>query len=91
MKIKYLIFLIALTLTGCNATYTDRTGDFILPPELSDYKVIQLQAVNDGPTLYVLVKKSGENRPVIGTTNPQGKVTYQTVIIDGVAYGKLEN
>ena len=52
---------------GCSASHEEVTGGFSLPPELKDYKIVRL-ASDTGNHLYVLVKKDGEDRPVIGTT-----------------------
>jgi hypothetical protein len=86
-----LIFLGFIGLfTGCtDASYNRSTERFSMPPELKDYEIYRLESKNGGPTLYVLVKKNGEDRPVLGTTQP-GKVPMHTVVIDGEAYGKLE-
>jgi len=83
------------TMVGCAPSHQDATTDFSLPDELKDYKVIALNR-GDGIRLYVLVKKSGEDRPVIGTMLST-KTPIHTIVIDdkkaeinGETYIKLE-
>ena len=82
---KKLVYSVAfgLLLCGCSARYTDVTDTFKMPPELKDYKVITL--FNGDTGLYVLVKRSGEDREVIGTTRP-GKGPIHTIVVDGKEY-----
>lgn len=92
MRFEYSFMLILIglivVLAGCTASYEKSTDSFSMPPALKDYDVYRLDSTG-GSSLYVLVKKDGEDRPAIGTTQP-GKTSYHTIVIDGEAYGKLE-
>lgn len=81
----YLIVMMVAFLSGCTASYTDQTESFKLPDELKDYKVVRLED-DSVRVLYVLIRKTNENRNVIGTTSPQGKTMTHTVVIDGETY-----
>jgi hypothetical protein len=72
-----------LGLVGCDATQTDLTGTFSLPPELKDYKVFRITST-DTTCLYVLVK----NKEVVGVSTT-GKSPIH-VVIDGEEYSKVE-
>jgi len=52
---------------------------------LQEYKVVVLRC-SYAPDLYVLAKKNGEDREVIGTTSPQGKIQVHTIVINGNEY-----
>lgn len=69
---------------GCSAGVQDQTYQFKLPPELQDYRVINMQSEN-GVSLFVLIRRTNETRQVIGTTYAQ-KVPTHTIIIDGDEY-----
>jgi hypothetical protein len=84
-----------MVLTSCVPTNEDVTSKWNLPPELKNYKVIEITD-STGITLFVLVKKEGEDRPVIGTTDT-GKNPMRIIVIDdtkvevnGETYLKLE-
>lgn len=79
------MILLVCLFCGCSASNEDVTSEFKLPKELEDYKVMMLEK-EAGTTLYVLVKKNGEDRNVIGTSNPQGKVINHTIVVDDVEY-----
>jgi hypothetical protein len=78
--------LLMAGVSGCDPEQKDITDNFILPPELKDYKVIRLY---DGfQCLYVLVKNK-EDREVIGASTT-GKVPVHVVTVDGEEYSKIE-
>jgi hypothetical protein len=81
-----LMLVVFIFICGCSASHEEVTENFSLPPELKDYKIVRL-ASDTGNHLYVLVKKDGEDRPVIGTTQ-SGKSPVHVIVIDGEEYVK---
>jgi len=83
MKI-FLALILLVFIVGCSAHPKDITSEFKLPPELKDYRVIQLHRDGGAMALYVLVK-SNENREVIGTSTSE-ESSVHTVVIDDKEY-----
>lgn len=93
MKTRFLIaILLCFIFSGCNPENEDVSDNYSLPIELKDYKVVRLDS-SLGNYLYVIVKKQGEDRKVIGTEKG-GKNHHPVIVIDGEEYVKkteLEN
>jgi hypothetical protein len=89
---KIILFIVCGLLmagvSGCDPEQKDITDNFILPPELKDYKLIQLFGKGHTSVLYVFVKNK-EDREVIGTSTT-GKVPVHVVTVDGEEYSKIE-
>lgn len=79
--------LLMAGVSGCDPEQKDITDNFILPPELKDYKLIQLFG-KDTTVLYIFVKNK-EDREVIGASTT-GKVPVHVVTVDGEEYSKIE-
>ena len=91
MKHYAILLLSAILLTACEPQQPKEVT-YIMPPELSDCKIYQIDSEH-APILYV-VRCSGE-KPA--ETSVQWKVqsgktsqTYHTILIDGVEYKAVE-
>ncbi|QOI71567.1 hypothetical protein pEaSNUABM47_00083 [Erwinia phage pEa_SNUABM_47] len=75
MKKLLAVLVLAFTITGCDGSAEDRTGNYTLPSGLQDCQIYRLAADGIGKTLYV-VRCPNSNT---STTFSSGKNNSTTV------------
>ena len=69
------ISFIAIVLSGCNPSYTDKSTSYLMPEGMKDCKVYMLDGDASSKTLTVVRCHSSDN----STTYKVGKSSYETV------------
>ncbi|MEI1732111.1 hypothetical protein V8P91_17175 [Acinetobacter baumannii] len=77
---KVLIALTVLFLAGCEPKTNEKTGDFILTPDLKDCRIYKL---SDGSETITAMRCPNSST---STQYRAGKSTKTTIVVDGVTY-----
>lgn len=85
MKFALLTVATMIALAGCNKNTYESSGKYLLPDELSDCKIYVLQADGIGETLNVVRCPNSQT----AVNYQSGKITTNTVVIDGETYQKV--
>jgi hypothetical protein len=72
------VMLLALLISACSPSYTDQTGEYKLPPELSECKVFKVSEGFGTPikVVYCKGKTSISSRTSTGKTHSNGVLIY---------------
>lgn len=81
MKKILLTISLAGILSGCGPSYKDTSNDFLLPQDLNDCRVIQLEKSGMTSTKIFLIKCPEGYIPVVSSTYRVGKTKHNTTTI----------
>ncbi|HGH3630014.1 TPA: hypothetical protein ACJK7G_000358 [Acinetobacter baumannii] len=81
---KALFALAVLFLAGCEPSTKEKTGDFILPPDLKDCRIYNL---SDGSSTITTMRCPNSST---ATQYRVGKSTRNSIVVDGETYVREE-
>lgn len=77
---KALLALVVLLLVGCEPSTKEKTGDFILPPDLKDCRIYKLFDGSETITTMRCPNSSTSTEYIVG------KSTRTSIVVDGETY-----